>query len=689
MDPAQTPARPHPAPTFEDGFGRRQQVVSATKDPVDVLVLKRQHVAVPGFEAAVRERIEQVTRFQHDSFVRIRGLARLAKTESGLALVSEPVDGIRLSHLLDPATKRALDASGALILIGQLVDAIAALHEAMPGCHGAIAAERVILRPDGRLVIVDHVFGSALPKLSLSAEQLWDQLYVAVPDGPTAVFDQQTDLYQVGSLALALALGRPLGAEYPHRVTGREGAKPMPLAAALETLPRNLTGWISRTLHRRGHQPFASAMAAREAFTKLLVPVDLNAGRNSVLAFQSGKPIAVAPAPRPVLVAPNAPAPVTPRAAAPTPVVEPPALFAKVEATPEAAEKPAESNEDVPSMSFGAVSASATPNMMRRFLVPMTRRTIGVAAAILMLLTTGGAFAAKRYFSPPKPAVAKGTLAVTTTPAGANVVIDGEQRGRAPMTIELAAGDHVLQVGLDGSSRTVPFKVTPGAQVSQVIDLPKVAAPTGQLQVRTEPAGARVAVDGQKRGVSPLTVEGLIPGPHTVTVEGPLGPVTQQVAIESGATAAVLVPLNTPEKAPVSGWFSISSPLDVQIYEKGQLLGSSRSAKIMASVGRHDLDMVNEALGYRVTKTITVVPGEVSAMKLDLPKGTLSLNATPWAEVWIDGNRVGETPIGNVQLTIGSHEVLFRHPDLGEQRFTPTITLGAPARLSADFRRTP
>jgi hypothetical protein len=138
----------------------------------------------------------------------------------------------------------------------------------------------------------------------------------------------------------------------------------------------------------------------------------------------------------------------------------------------------------------------------------------------------------------------------------------------------------------------------------------------------------------------------------------------------------------------VSGWISIASALDVQIFEKGQLLGTNRTAKIMAAVGRHDLDIVNEALGYRVTRSITVTPGEVSSMKIDLPKGSLSLNASPWAEVWIDGERAGETPIGNVQLTIGQHDVVFRHPELGEQRFSPTITLNAPARLTADFRRT-
>ena len=173
-----------------------------------------------------------------------------------------------------------------------------------------------------------------------------------------------------------------------------------------------------------------------------------------------------------------------------------------------------------------------------------------------------------------------------------------------------------------------------------------------------------------------------------MTVESQLGSVTQEVTIASGVTSALVVPLTAPAGAPVSGWISVASPLDVQIFEKGQLLGTNRSAKIQAPVGRHDLDIVNDSLGYRITRSVTVIAGEVSSMKVDPPKGSLSLNASPWAEVSIDGNAEAAAPIGNVQLTIGQHEVVFRHPELGEQKFTPTITLNAPARLTADFRRT-
>ena len=48
---------------------------------------------------------------------------------------------------------------------------------------------------------------------------------------------------------------------------------------------------------------------------------------------------------------------------------------------------------------------------------------------------------------------------------------------------------------------------------------------------------------------------------------------------------------------------------------------------------------------------------------------TLKLTSTPaGAEVWIDGKPFGETPLGNLEVPIGTHELLLRHPDVGEHR---------------------
>jgi hypothetical protein len=107
----------------------------------------------------------------------------------------------------------------------------------------------------------------------------------------------------------------------------------------------------------------------------------------------------------------------------------------------------------------------------------------------------------------------------------------------------------------------------------------------------------------------------------------------------------------------------------------------------MMSVGNHNLQLSNDALGFKVARTVEVTPGRVTAVRVDVPKGSVALNASPWAEVWVNGERVGETPIGNVTLPIGDHDVLFRHPELGEQRHTVTVTMTGPARLSVDMRK--
>jgi hypothetical protein len=96
---------------------------------------------------------------------------------------------------------------------------------------------------------------------------------------------------------------------------------------------------------------------------------------------------------------------------------------------------------------------------------------------------------------------------------------------------------------------------------------------------------------------------------------------------------------------------------------------------------------VNEPLGYRAIRSLQVAPGKTVPIKLEWPKGLIALNALPWAEVFIDGESVGETPIGNLSLPIGPHEIVFKNPTLGEQKYAATVSLRAPARVSVDLRK--
>ena len=135
------------------------------------------------------------------------------------------------------------------------------------------------------------------------------------------------------------------------------------------------------------------------------------------------------------------------------------------------------------------------------------------------------------------------------------------------------------------------------------------------------------------------------------------------------------------------GWVSVNAPFDMELYEQGKLLGSTGIDRIMLPAGRHDIEVVSEALGYREPRTVNVLPNRVASISITLPKGTISLNAIPWATVTIDGENAGDTPIGNLSLTIGPHEVVFTNPQLGEQRRVITVTQRSPVRFSIDLTK--
>src|SRR5262245_37596648 len=361
--------------------------------------------------------------------------------------------------------------------------------------------------------------------------------------------------------------------------------------------------------------------------------------------------------------------------------------------------RPAEVRETVPDFvaEFRELAQNSDPAPRKKaFTLAMVsgRQRVVIAAAIggIAVLTAGGYAVRRALVAPPAPqaAEATGTLNVATNPAGAEVWVDGQRTGVTPLTVTLKPGPHDVELRGGGEPRLMPITITAGTQVAQYIELPRaMPAAVGALQVKTEPAGAPVTVDGVQRGRSPVLVEGLRPGDHSIVIDSEYGAIKHTVSITAATTASLVVPLAPAEGAPVSGWLSVSAPVDVQIFENKRLLGTSQSERIMVSAGRHEIEIVNEVLGYRMTKVVQVPAGRVMPIKVEWPRGTIAVNAVPWAEVWIDGDRIGETPIGNYSLPIGPHEIVFRHPELGEKRYAATVTVNAPARVSVDLRKKP
>ncbi len=393
-------------------------------------------------------------------------------------------------------------------------------------------------------------------------------------------------------------------------------------------------------------------------------------------------PVSIAPPPLAFGPRPGSPAP-----AEPMPVSLP--VGAPIAPARPTAE-PAARDADIPSR--------PAPTSTRTKLMSM-----GAAVVVLLLLALGVyQVLSMRNTSAGAPVAA--TLAVESSPAGATVAIDGTPRGTTPLRLELSEGSHALDVALGGATRHVALRLAGGTVTAHSFEFAPPAPATvadAAIEVRSEPAGARVLVDGTPRGVTPIVVTGLTAGRHEVQVAGPFRAVTRTVTLAAGkqgrliVTPALSSPADAngardrerPARAADTGFISIQSPIVLRIVRNGDFVGTSEDARLPLPVGNQVIGLENESVGFRDVRTVEVLPGKVTPVPVTLPKGEISINARPWAEVFVDGSRIGETPVSQLSLPVGIHEIVFRHPDLGERRVSVVVKIGATGRAFTDFTR--
>ena len=588
-------------PGLSDGLGDRLLTFdNNTSTSLELLTFKQEFSEQPGFEAALRRRIDELARLRHPSIAPVRTVEWMGAGE-GLALVSVHTAGRRLSELMQGARGAAF----AMELIRQVAPALSAIQQAGSGlAHGVLTPERIVVTREGRLVIVEHVIGLAVESLGFPASRLRSELGLAVPAGSEAVrFDARRDVIQLGFIALSLLLGRRLDAnEYPANVKTwlDEFAKADAPASA------KLRSWLERAL-QVGGRPFGNAHEAYEAFTE----------------------VAEGPAPAP------APAPV-PAAESARPVL---AFHSPADATGNAtpsADKASSGKKSADASKGKAVEAKDAPKGQET--EPVQDAVVAPEQAMKRAGGSGGAL---------KWGVGVAAL--------------------------LAVGAGVYMFG--------PFtKVEPPA----VVVPPVAAAAEAEHPLPPPPVtDAHTGVASGPASAPQPTSAAVAPPPVAPAVEPPPSP---------RPTAAVTEPPPAPaSSAPAApsgrfGGVKVNSVIDLQVFENGNLLGST-AGPIAIGDGPHALELVNETLGFRFRQSVSVKPGQMTNVTIAVPNGRLSINAVPWAEVTIDGNAAGETPLANLSLPIGSHEIVFKHPQFGEQRQTVLVKAEGVTRVNATLQK--
>ena len=322
-----------------------------------------------------------------------------------------------------------------------------------------------------------------------------------------------------------------------------------------------------------------------------------------------------------------------------------------------------------------------------------SRHLLGLA--LLLVVGAGAASAGAmwggRSAASPEAAAAEpagGRALINSNPPGVVVYIDDVARGTTPVDLVLPAGTHTVQLQQGPVLRTLPLEIVPNQITSQYVELP-VAPAAGPAVPAGPPAASQApAVAAQTRaGGASTPVRPPAPGPGTSSTSGrSAGPAASRPT-PATSPASAPPPAVVPSAPLAEGWVRIVAPFPVQVSEAGRTLGSTSAGPLRLSPGLHTLDLVNPSLEFSSTLAVNVTAGQTTSSPLTIPNGTLSVNALPWAEVFVDGQPIGTTPLANVAVPIGSREVLWRHPQFGERRQMVRITARTPVRIGTDFNR--
>jgi PEGA domain-containing protein len=603
-----------------DGVGDRLLMFdNSGASSLELLRFRRKLAATPGFERALRERVAELASFAHTAFPQIRAVQRLDGGE--LALVSTSTPGKRLGEAFRaPPVSRGAHPEFAAWLVRDLTAALADLQRHADGiAHAALTPERIVITPDGRLVITEHVLGSALDALRLSMAELWRETGVIASGTAlgTARLDWRADVIQLGWIVLSVLLGRRVApADHSGEVETLLDEFGRRCGTRSPALVPSLRRWLERAL-QLDEQAFESAMDAQAALYQLRLHTGPHAmvtgGRPSVEQLIYGSPLphlTGCPAPpQDVIELTIAPAEETPDALSPSPPLADDSEMPTMRVA----------TEFIDQLRVETAAATIARAEPRRFAA--TVRVAWTAAAICAAIAVAEGVVISRLMAARAPIALPGVpVTVESTQAGDAIIVDGREVGVTPLAMTLTSGMRSIRVRTPSTLATgEPAPVQPAAIVDHPVD---------------------------------------------------------------GAVAAALAQTRSQR-----GGIRLSTPIELHVLEGERVLGSSADGPIVTTAGRHELDFINAAVGYRSRQVVDIKAGQIVKMTVAPPNGRVSINAVPWAQVTIDGNTAGETPLANLPLAIGEHQITFRHPQLGEQTQKVIVKADGLTRVSATFAR--
>ncbi|RPI39309.1 MAG: PEGA domain-containing protein [Methanoregulaceae archaeon] len=285
-----------------------------------------------------------------------------------------------------------------------------------------------------------------------------------------------------------------------------------------------------------------------------------------------------------------------------------------------------------------------------------------------------------------------GTIYVESSPPGAIVSVNGENRGHAPVTIKgLYPGSYTISAELSGYTKYTTTTSISGAEYSSVY-CPLVRETTGTgLYVTSTPARASVYLEGVFKGVTPLMLSDTAAGSHILQVRlSGYDEWKSTVDVPTGGTRTITAILIQNNAGLINGINVSSNPSGANVLLDGLKKGFTPITLNKIAAGIHILEI--EYPGYITWKSTVDVP-ESGIKDISVTLTTKSTSSPGWitvfsrpdnASVTLNGIYVGRT-LENTSLNLdaipaGEHTVALELP--GYQPYSTQVSV-SPNQVSA------
>lgn len=164
-----------------------------------------------------------------------------------------------------------------------------------------------------------------------------------------------------------------------------------------------------------------------------------------------------------------------------------------------------------------------------------------------------------------------GIVDCKTEPAGATVLVNGISRGTTPCVVERVPKGYATFVfklkGYEDEKREL--RIAPGDK--QLLSLSLMGRPA-KMSVISSPEGARVTLDDNYVGKTPITISPVNPGVHTIKAElAGYAPVFKTAVVENGGEVTEMFKFES-----VLGWIEVTTtPPGAKILLDGKAVGTT------------------------------------------------------------------------------------------------------------------